>query len=113
MFETVDAMATEHAELEQQLGAAETHADARLAKKINQRYALLSKVLTTKKEWDDLEGDIEAARELATEDPTFADEVESLVAPARGRGAAPAAAGATRPHRRQGRDPRDQVRRGR
>jgi len=80
VFETVDAMATEHAELEQQLGAAETHADARLAKKINQRYALLSKVLTTKKEWDDLEGDIEAARELATEDPTFADEVESLVA---------------------------------
>ena len=114
MFETVDAMATEHAELEQQLGAAETHADARLAKKINQRYALLSKVLTTKKEWDDLEGDIEAARELATEDPTFADEVESPGrAPARGRGAAPAAAGATRPHRRQGRHPRGEVRRGR
>jgi peptide chain release factor 1 len=78
VFESVDAMATEHSELERQLGAAETHADARLAKKINQRYALLSKVLGAKKEWDDLGGDIEAARELATEDPAFADEVVTL-----------------------------------
>ncbi len=71
-------MAREHAELERQLGAPETHADARLAKRLNQRYAQLSRVLTAKKEWDDLEGDIEAARELAAEDPTFADEVETL-----------------------------------
>jgi peptide chain release factor 1 len=78
MFETVDSMAVEHAELEQQLGASETHADARLAKRLNQRYAHLSRILAAKKEWDDLEGDIEAARELAAEDPTFADEVETL-----------------------------------
>ena len=67
-------------ELERRLGAPETHADARLAKRLNQRYAHLSRVLTAKKEWDDLGGDIEAARELAAEDPTFADEVESLSA---------------------------------
>jgi len=78
VFETVESMAAEHAELEQRLGAAETHADARLAKQLNQRYAHLSRVLTAKKEWDDLGGDIEAARELAAEDPGFADEVESL-----------------------------------
>ena len=80
MFETVDSMAREHEELERQLGASETHADARLAKRLNQRYAHLSRVLTAKKEWDDLEGDLEAARELAAEDPTFADEVETLSA---------------------------------
>ncbi len=78
VFEAVDTMAVEHAELEQQLGASETHADARLAKQLNQRYAHLSRILAAKKEWDDLGGDIEAARELAAEDPTFADEVETL-----------------------------------
>jgi peptide chain release factor 1 len=80
VFETVDSMAREHEELERQLGASETHADARLAKRLNQRYAHLSRVLTAKKEWDDLGGDREAARELAAEDPTFADEVETLSA---------------------------------
>jgi len=78
VFEAIDTMAQEHEELERRLGAPETHADARLAKQLNQRYALLSRVLAAKKEWDDLEGDIEAARELATEDPAFADEVVSL-----------------------------------
>ena len=100
----------EHAELERRLGAPETHADARLAKRLNQRYAHLSRVLAAKKEWDDLGGDIEAARELAAEDPTFADEVETLIdAPARRRGAAAAAAGPARPDRRQGRHPRGEV----
>jgi peptide chain release factor 1 len=78
VFEAIDTMAQEHQELERRLGAPETHADARLAKQLNQRYALLSRVLTAKKEWDDLEGDIEAARELAAEDPAFAEEVEIL-----------------------------------
>src|SRR4029079_2689863 len=80
VFEAVDSMAEEHAELELRLGAAETHADARLAKQLNQRYAHLSRVLTVKKEWDDLGGDIEAARELAAEAPAFADEIEALAA---------------------------------
>ena len=39
MFEAVDTMAREHEELERRLGAPETHADARLAKRLNQRYA--------------------------------------------------------------------------
>ncbi len=78
MFEAIDTMAAEHAALEQQLGAPETHADARLAKRLNQRYALLSRVLAAKKEWDDLAGDLDAARELAAEDSTFADEIATL-----------------------------------
>jgi peptide chain release factor 1 len=78
VFEAVDTLAAEHAELEQQLGAAETHADPRLAKRLNQRYAELSRILSARRELDDLDGDLEAARELAAEDPTFADEVEAL-----------------------------------
>ncbi|HEX5090229.1 MAG TPA: peptide chain release factor 1 [Nocardioides sp.] len=78
MFEAVDTMAQEHAELEQRLGAPETHADARLAKQLNQRYAELSRILAAKKDWDTLGEDVEAARELAAEDPSFAAEVESL-----------------------------------
>ena len=78
MFEAVDAMAQEHGELEQQLGAPETHADARLAKKLNQRYAQLSRILAAKEELDTLTGDLEAARELAAEDASFAAEVDTL-----------------------------------
>ena len=42
MFEAVEGLVAEHAELEEQLAAPETHADARLAKRLNQRYAQLS-----------------------------------------------------------------------
>ncbi len=43
MFEAVEGLLAEHAELEGRLGAPETHADARLAKQLNQRYAELSR----------------------------------------------------------------------
>ncbi|WP_435742187.1 peptide chain release factor 1 [Nocardioides sp. SYSU DS0663] len=79
MFEAVEGMLAEHADLEQQLAAPETHADARLAKRLNQRYAQLSAVIGAWREWHRLEEDLEAARELAAEDPTFAEEVEALV----------------------------------
>ena len=39
MFEAVEGMRAEHAELEQRLALPETHADQRLAKQLNQRYA--------------------------------------------------------------------------
>ncbi|WP_101524924.1 peptide chain release factor 1 [Nocardioides houyundeii] len=79
MFEAVEGMVDEHAMLEQRLAEPETHADQRLAKQLNQRYAELSAVIATWREWQELAEDIEAARELAAEDPDFATEVESLV----------------------------------
>jgi len=79
MFEAVEGLVAEHAALETQLGAPETHADARLAKKLNQRYAELSRIIGAWREWTGLGDDIEAARELAAEDPSFADEAEALV----------------------------------
>ena len=42
MFEAVEGLVAEHAELERQLSQPETHADARLAKRLNQRYAELT-----------------------------------------------------------------------
>jgi peptide chain release factor 1 len=83
MFDAVDGLEAEHAELEKRLGDPEVHADARLAKQLNQRYAELSRIIAAKREWDTLGDDIEAARELAAEDPDdsgFAAEAESLVA---------------------------------
>ncbi len=69
MFETIAALVDEHAELERRLSLPETHADARLAKKLNQRYAELTAIVTTWHEWQQTEGDIAAARELGADDP--------------------------------------------
>ena len=114
MFEAVEGLVAEHAELEQQLGAPETHADARLAKRLNQRYAELSSIIGAWREWQRLGDDVDAARELAAEDAAFGDEAERAGrAPRRRRGAAAPPAGPARPGRRQGRDPRGEVGRGR
>ena len=78
MFEAVEGLASEHAELEQRLADPATHADHRLAKRLNQRYAELSAVLRTWREWQRLAGDEETARELAEDDPAFAEEAVLL-----------------------------------
>src|SRR3954471_9657474 len=78
MFEAVEGMLEEHHELEGRLAAPETHADARLAKRLNQRYAELSATIGAYRHWQQLGDDIEAARSLASEDPAFADEADQL-----------------------------------
>jgi peptide chain release factor 1 len=78
MFEAVEGLLGEHAELEAQLALPETHADARRAKALNQRYAELTAIITTWREWRRAGDDLEAARELAAEDPAFAAEVTAL-----------------------------------
>jgi peptide chain release factor 1 len=80
MFEGVEGLLGEHAELERRLALPETHADARTAKRLNQRYAELTAIITTWREWLGTADDLAAARELAAEDPTFADEVEGIAA---------------------------------
>src|SRR6476619_2201135 len=79
MFEAVEGLVAEHAELEVRLAAPETHADARLAKRLNQRYAHLSSIIGAWRTWREYGDDLEAARELAGEDPAFAVEAEALV----------------------------------
>src|SRR5436189_1855762 len=77
MFDAVEGLAAEHTQLEQQLADPATHADQGLAKRLNQRYAELSSIVRTWREWQSLGDDIEAARELAAEDPEFALEAEN------------------------------------
>jgi peptide chain release factor 1 len=78
MFEAVEGLLGEHAELERRLALPETHADARTAKTLNQRYAELTAIISTWREWQGTADDLAAARELATEDPTFAGEVAAI-----------------------------------
>src|SRR5207342_1201774 len=78
MFEGVESLLGEHAELERRLALPETHADARTAKRLNQRYAELTAIITTWREWQGTAEDLAAARELAAEDPGFAGEVEAI-----------------------------------
>ncbi len=78
MFEGVSQLEAEHAELEQRLADPSVHSDQSLARRLNQRYAELSAVVRAHDEWTQLGGDVTAARELAGEDPAFADEAERL-----------------------------------
>ena len=81
MFEAVEGLLAEHADLETRLALPETHADARTAKTLNQRYAVLTAIITTWREWQRAADDIAAARELAAEDPGDAgleDEIATL-----------------------------------
>jgi peptide chain release factor 1 len=80
MFEAVEGLLEEHAELEHRLADPSIHADQALARKLNQRYAELTAIVRAYREWQQLGDDIEAARELAAEDPSFAEEAEGLVA---------------------------------
>ena len=51
MFEAVEGLVAEHHELEGRLGDPETHADARLAKQLNRRYAELSAIIMAWRDW--------------------------------------------------------------
>src|SRR5262245_4547499 len=77
MFEAVEGLLGEHAELEARLALPETHADPRTAKTLNQRYAELTAILSTWREWQQAGDDATAARELAAEDEAFLAEAEA------------------------------------
>ncbi|RRD60634.1 peptide chain release factor 1 [Leucobacter sp. OH1287] len=78
MFEQVDALLAEHADLQEQLADPALHSEPARAKKVNQRYAELSKIKAAHENWVQLGEDLSAAKELAREDESFADEVPAL-----------------------------------
>jgi peptide chain release factor 1 len=80
MFEAVEGLVAEHAELEQRLADPAVHGDPGLVRRLNQRYAELSATVRTYREWQQLGDDVEAAHELAGEDPAFAEEADRLAA---------------------------------
>ena len=78
MFESVQALLAEHAELQEQLADPALHADPARAKKVNRRYAELSRIVHAHEAWLEAGDDLAAARELAKEDETFAEEIPAL-----------------------------------
>ncbi|WP_055547730.1 peptide chain release factor 1 [Streptomyces sp. NBRC 110028] len=78
MFEAVEELIGEHADLEKRLADPAVHADQREAKRLNKRYAELTPIIGTYRDWKQAGDDIETARELAQDDPDFADEVKEL-----------------------------------
>ncbi|GAA2777577.1 peptide chain release factor 1 [Kitasatospora sp. CM 4170] len=76
MFEAVEELLVEHADLETRLADPSVHADQANARKLAKRYAELTPITRVYREWRQAGEDIEAARELAAEDPDFISEVK-------------------------------------
>ncbi|MET8680128.1 peptide chain release factor 1 [Streptomyces sp. NPDC004647] len=78
MFEAVEELIGEHADLEKRLADPAVHADQANARKLNKRYAELTPIIGTYRSWKALGDDILTARELGADDPEFAAEVKQL-----------------------------------
>jgi peptide chain release factor 1 len=76
----VEPLLAEHAELERRLADPAVHADAGLARRLGRRYAELGAVRQGYQEWKAALDDHQAARELAAEEPSFAQELPALEA---------------------------------
>ncbi|MBN9169942.1 MAG: PCRF domain-containing protein [Microbacterium sp.] len=80
MFESVKGLLDEHKAVQEELSDPAVHADAARAKRVNRRYAELSRIVAANDAWIAASDDLEAARELAKEDEAFAAEVPVLEA---------------------------------
>jgi peptide chain release factor 1 len=74
----IDAMLVEHAELERRLSDPELHSDPVAARKVGRRFAKLAPIVTTYRKLETARGDLDAARELGADDPSFAAEAHEL-----------------------------------
>lgn len=74
-----DALA-EYASLELQLGDPELHNDQNAARKVTKRFAQLGPIVSAHRKLTQAQSDLEAAQELAGDDPEFAAEAERLPA---------------------------------
>ena len=78
MFESVETLLAEHDELQEQLADPELHSNPALSKKVNRRYAELSRIVAAYNIWREQTDDVAAAQEMASEDAAFAAEVPVL-----------------------------------
>jgi peptide chain release factor 1 len=74
----IDALLTEHAELERRLADPALHGDQAAARKVGRRFAQVAPIVATYRKLEVARGDLEAARELAADDDSFAAEVSQL-----------------------------------
>ncbi|MGL4831930.1 MAG: peptide chain release factor 1, partial [Propionibacteriaceae bacterium] len=80
MFESATPLRDEFASLEADMADPEVHGNPAKARKIGRRYAELTPIVAALAENDQLIDDIAAAKELAADDASFADEVVVLEA---------------------------------
>ncbi|MES2172097.1 MAG: peptide chain release factor 1 [Actinomycetota bacterium] len=80
MFESVKGLLAEHAELQEQLADPELHSNPAKSKKVNRRYAELSRIVDAYNRWVALTDDLAAATEMASDDESFAAEVPKIQA---------------------------------
>ncbi|MGH3096584.1 MAG: peptide chain release factor 1 [Streptosporangiales bacterium] len=78
MVDVPAELLTEHAELERRLADPAVHADQGRVRDLGRRYATLHRIVETHAALSAAEADLEAARELASQDASFAAEVTSL-----------------------------------
>jgi peptide chain release factor 1 len=76
VFEAMDDLLAEHADLERQLADPAVHTDQTRARNLGRRYAELGPIVDAYRQWSSAADDVEAARELVAEDPDFAAEAE-------------------------------------
>ena len=79
MFESVDALVAEYADLEIRLADPAVHGDQQLSRRLGRRYSELRPVISTYRAWLTAGEDLDAARELGADDPAFRVEAETLV----------------------------------
>ncbi|MDB1087620.1 peptide chain release factor 1 [Streptomyces sp. ACA25] len=78
MFEAVEELIGEHADLERQLADPTVHADQGNARRLSKRYAELTPVIAAYRTWRSCGEDLATARELSAEEPEFLAEVKDL-----------------------------------
>ena len=79
MFEAAAGLREEYAELEHQLSDPAIHADMAASRRVGRRYSELTPIVKNLAAHERLSADLAAARELAQEDPAFAEEADGMV----------------------------------
>jgi peptide chain release factor 1 len=78
VFESVKTLLVEHGNLQEQLADPELHSNPAKSKKVNRRYAELSRIVDAYNRWMALTDDFDAATEMAADDASFADELVKI-----------------------------------
>ncbi|WP_449386532.1 peptide chain release factor 1 [Cellulomonas soli] len=77
-FDAARPLLDEHADIETQLADPGVHADPDRARRLGRRYAELGQVVAAYRTWRAAQDDVDAAAELAQDDPSFAAELPVL-----------------------------------
>ncbi|MBW8171907.1 peptide chain release factor 1 [Ornithinimicrobium sp. Arc0846-15] len=78
MDESAEPLVAEFLEIEEQLADPSIHSDPAAFRRLNKRYAALGPTVTAYREFISVRDDLEAARELAADDKSFAEEIPAL-----------------------------------